>query len=169
MLQKIFIILCLEASGLVLGDNVLAKQNRYQLLPHCSSHAENLIIVAACDGASSVGQIGNEVARKLTKLFPDLVRMCCLSALAAGSKLHLDIFRRAKAVIAINGCHLMCTSKILKQHNIHPTYEIVVAKEGVDKLPTLDFDDEEVDRISNKIINEFLEKFKQQLRVPPAS
>ena len=56
---------------------------KYQLLPSCATHAENLIIVATCDGASTVGQIGNEVARRLTKRFPDLVRMCCLSAVAA--------------------------------------------------------------------------------------
>jgi uncharacterized metal-binding protein len=76
----------------------------YQLLPNCLKYAENLIIVAACDSASSVGQIGNEVARKLTKTFPNLVRMCCLAAVAAGSKVHLEIFKKAGAVIAINGC-----------------------------------------------------------------
>lgn len=61
----------------------------YQLLPHCATHAENLIIVAACDSASSVGQVGNEVARLLTKRYPDRVRMCCLSAVAAGSKTYI--------------------------------------------------------------------------------
>jgi len=88
--------------------------SKYQLLPHCATHAKDLIIIATCDGASSTGQIGNEVARRLTKTFPNLVRMCCLSAVAAGSKTHLDIFKNAKAVIAVNGCQLMCASNILK-------------------------------------------------------
>jgi len=140
----------------------MAKSARsYQLLPHCGTHAENLIIVAACDGASSVGQIGNEVARILTKSSPDRVRMCCLSAVAAGSKAHIEIFRKAKAVIAINGCQLMCASNALRQKGITPTYEIVIAKEGVDKLPTLDFSDEDVERIAEKIVNEFLSRFKE--------
>jgi uncharacterized metal-binding protein len=133
----------------------------YQLLPHCATHAENLIIVVACDGASSVGQVGNEVARLLTKRYPDRVRMCCLSAVAAGSKTHIEIFAKAKAVIAINGCQLMCASNTLKQRGITPTYEVVVAKEGVDKLPTLDFSDEDVARISEKIASEFLSRFKE--------
>jgi len=132
---------------------------KYQLLPHCATHAKNLIIIAACDGASTVGQIGNEVARGLTKRFPDIARMCCLSAVAAGSKVHLDIFRNARAVIAINGCQLMCASNILKQRGIQITYEVVIANEGVNKIPSLDFSDEEVEKIASKIVTDFLSKF----------
>jgi len=62
--------------------------SRYQLLPHCATHAKDLIIVATCDGASTIGQIGNEVARRLTTRYPDIVRMCCLSAVGAGSEAH---------------------------------------------------------------------------------
>jgi len=133
--------------------------SKYQLLPHCATHAKDLIIIATCDGASSTGQIGNEVARRLTKTFPNLVRMCCLSAVAAGSKTHLDIFKNAKAVIAINGCQLMCASNILKGKGISITYEVVVAKEGINKLPSLDFSDEEVSKIADKVVNEFLSKY----------
>jgi uncharacterized metal-binding protein len=133
--------------------------SKYQLLPHCATHAKDLIIVATCDGASSTGQIGNEVARRLTKTFPNLVRMCCLSAVAAGSKTHLDIFKNAKAVIAVNGCQLMCASNILKGKEISITYEVVVAKEGINKLPSLDFSDEEVSKIADKVVNEFLSKY----------
>jgi uncharacterized metal-binding protein len=133
--------------------------SKYQLLPHCATHAKDLIIIATCDGASSTGQIGNEVARRLTKTFPNLVRMCCLSAVAAGSKTHLDIFKNAKAVIAVNGCQLMCASNILKGKEISITYEVVVAKEGINKLPSLDFSDEEVSKIADKVVNEFLSKY----------
>jgi uncharacterized metal-binding protein len=55
----------------------------------------------------------------------------------------------------------MCASNALRQKGITPTYEIVVAKEGVDKLPTLDFSDEDVARIAEKIVNEFLSRFKE--------
>jgi uncharacterized metal-binding protein len=56
----------------------------------------------------------------------------------------------------------MYTFKVLRQKEINPAYEIVVAKEGVEKLPTLDFNEEEVDRISDKIVRDFLEKFLKQ-------
>lgn len=129
------------------------------MLPHCATHAKNLIIIAACDGASTVGQVGNEVTRRLTKRFPDIVRMCCLSAVAAGSKVHLDIFRNARAVIVINGCQLMCASNIFKQRGIQIIYEVVIANEGVNKIPSLDFSDEEVEKIASKVVIDFLSKF----------
>jgi uncharacterized metal-binding protein len=153
-LMDVIMVLALLISGLLAG--VIGK---YQLLPHCGTHAEKLIIVAACDGASSTGQIGNEVARRLTKAYPDGVRMCCLSAIGAGSKTHLGIFKKAKAVIAINGCQLMCTSNVLRQRGIEPAYEIVVAKEGINKMPSLDFNDEDVTRIADKIVKDFLSNF----------
>jgi uncharacterized metal-binding protein len=137
-------------------------KGKYQLLPHCGTHASDLIIVATCDGASTVGQVGNEVARRLTKSFPDKVRMCCTTAVGAGSKTHIDIFKKARAVVAINGCQLMCASNVLRQRGIEPTYEIVVAKEGIDKMPSLDFSDEEVEKIAEKIVKEFLSKFTGQ-------
>jgi uncharacterized metal-binding protein len=140
----------------------IPRSSGYQLLPHCATHAKDLIIVATCDGASSTGQIGNEVARRLTKTYPNMVRMCCLPAVAAGSKTHIDIFKNAKAVIAINGCQLMCASKALRDKGVQISYEIVVAKEGVDKLPSLDFSDEEVEKIADKIVNDFLSKMLKQ-------
>ena len=136
-----------------------SNSSKYQLLPHCSTHAKDLIIVATCDGASSTGQMGNEVARRLTKRYPDMVRMYCLSAVVAGSKTHVDIFKNAKAVIAINGCQLMCASNVLRGRGIKISYEILVAKEGINKLPSLDFTDEEVAKIADKIVNEFLSRF----------
>ncbi len=82
--------------------------------------------------------------------------MCCLSAVATESRIHIDIFKNAKAVVAINGCQMKCASNILKQREIQITYEVVVASEGESKTPSLDFSDEEVEKISSKITREFL-------------
>jgi len=136
-----------------------SKSRSYTLLPSCSQYAPNLIIVAACDGASSTGQIGNEVARILTKRYPQLVRMCCLSAVAAGSPVHLKIFRDAKAVIAINGCALKCASNVLRKNGIEPTYEVTVTELGIAKEHTLDFDEETVEAVAKKIADDFLSKY----------
>jgi len=73
-----------------------------------------LDIILACDGASSVGQIGHEVAVKLTKENPD--------------------------------------------------YEITIAKEGIKKISSLDFDEEDVKKIADKIViglNKDLSKLKK--------
>ena len=132
----------------------------YTLLPSCSKYAPNLIIIAACDGASSVGQVGNEVARIITKRYPHLVRMCCLAAVAAGSDLHLRIFRDARAVIAINGCQLKCASNVLRKHGISPAYEVTITELGIQKASTLDFDPDVAHQVAEKIASKFLKKFE---------
>jgi len=80
--------------------------------------------------------------------------MCCLSAVAAESKPHVNIAKKSRKLIVINGCQNLCASKILKRLEIEPSYEITIAKEGVDKVPTLDFDDEDVERIAEKILKD---------------
>jgi len=142
------------------------EKKRYTLLPSCSKYAPDLIIVAACDGASSTGQIGNEVARILTKRYHNLVRMCCLAAVAAGSKLHVKIFRDARAVIAINGCPLQCASKVLRSKGIEPTYEVTITELGVPKASTPDFDEETAHTIAERIAEEFIEKINENNQEP---
>jgi uncharacterized metal-binding protein len=56
----------------------------------------------------------------------------------------------------------MCASKVLRDKGIQISYEIVVAKEGIDKLPSLDFSDEEVMKIADKIVENFLSKMLKQ-------
>ncbi len=129
----------------------MSKEN-WQKLPLCHKEAENLDIILVCDGAASVGQVGHEVGVKLNKENPDKSRMCCLSAIAAGSKVHIDVAKKAKRLIAINGCGNKCTSKILENLGIKPTYEFTIVNEGVEKVSTLDFDEADVERIAKKIV-----------------
>lgn len=136
------------------------NEKNYQLLPGCAEEAEGLDIILACDGASSVGQIGHEVAVKLTKENPKSARMCCITAVAAGSKIHVGIAEKARRLIVINGCQLECASKVIRSRGIKPDYEITVAKEGIKKLPSLDFDEEDVKKIAEKIVKD-LSKLKK--------
>jgi uncharacterized metal-binding protein len=130
-------------------------ESPYKILPLCAKEAENLAIILACDGAASVGQVGHQVAVELTNSH-ETARMCCITAVAAESKVHVDIARRAKKLIVINGCANRCASKVLERLNIPYGYEIVIAKEGVEKVSTLDFDPADVQRIAEKIAREAL-------------
>ena len=127
----------------------------WNLLPSCGKEAEGLDIILACDGAASVGQVGHEVAVDLTKKNSG-ARMCCLSAVAANSKVHVGIAKRARRLIVINGCSNRCASKILEQKNIPYTYETTISELDVKKVPTLDFSRADVDRIAEKITEEAL-------------
>jgi len=87
---------------------------KWQLLSGCSKEAEGLDIILSCDGASSVGQVGHEVSVKLTKEVEG-ARMCCITAVGAGSNVHVDIARKSRRLIMINGCPLQCASKIVRE------------------------------------------------------
>jgi uncharacterized metal-binding protein len=126
-----------------------------KLLPLCAKEAENLNIILACDGAASVGQVGNQVAVELTNS-NKAARMCCMTAVAAESKAHVGIARRARKLIVINGCANRCASKVLEKLGIPYGYETVIAEEGVKKVPTLDFDMADVERIAQKIAKQAL-------------
>jgi len=132
-----------------------AGKREWIRLPICAKEAENLNIILTCDGAASVGQVGHQVAVELTKS-NEGARMCCLTAVAAESKPHVDIARRAKKLIVINGCANRCASKVLEKMGIPYDYETVIAEEGVKKVPTLDFDMADVKRIAEKIAKETL-------------
>ncbi|MGB9640612.1 MAG: putative zinc-binding protein [Anaerolineales bacterium] len=122
----------------------------YRRLPVCSVDAEKLDIIFPCDGAASVGQVGNRVAIDLTNAGGS-ARMCCTTAVGAGSEQHVGIGKRARKVIVINGCTNRCASKIMEQRGIQVDHEYIIAKMDVNKKPTLDFNDADVERIAAQI------------------
>lgn len=61
-----------------------------------------------------------------------------------------------KRMIVINGCANRCASKILEKLNLPVDYEITIAKDGVDKVPTLDFNQKDVERLSQKIVTDLI-------------
>ncbi|MEM2940243.1 MAG: putative zinc-binding protein [Thermoproteota archaeon] len=122
-----------------------------KILSLCHQVAEHENMVWVCDGAANVGQIGHEVGVLLTNM--GKARMCCTTALAAGSKPHLDIAGRAKMNIAVNGCGNRCASKVLEKTGKKIDYEIDISK-YLRKIPTLDIYEADVGKIAQIIIEE---------------
>ncbi len=122
-----------------------------KILPLCYEVAEHENMIWICDGAANVGQIGHAAGVLLTKL--DKGRMCCIVAIAAGSKPHLEIAEKAKKNIVINGCGKRCASKVLEKAEKRIDYEIDVSK-YLQKMPTLDIYEADVKKIAEMIIKE---------------
>lgn len=122
-----------------------------KILPLCHKVAVHENVVWVCDGAANVGQIGHAVGVLLTNL--DKARMCCTTAVAAGSKLHLEIAEKAKRNIVINGCGNRCASKVLEKAGKRIDYEIDISK-YLQKVPTLDIYQADVKKITQIVINE---------------
>lgn len=122
-----------------------------KILPLCYKVAEHENVVWVCDGAANVGQIGHAVGVLLTNL--DKARMCCTTAVAAGSKPHLDIAEKAKKNIVINGCGNRCASKVMEKAGKRIDYEIDISK-YLQKVPTLDIYQADVKKITQIVIDE---------------
>lgn len=121
-----------------------------KILESCYKSAEHENVIWVCDGAANVGQIGHAVGVLLTNL--DKARMCCTTAVAAGSKPHLEIAEKAKKNIVINGCSNRCASKVMEKAGKRIDYEIDISK-YLQKVPTLDIYEADVKKIA-KIVTE---------------
>jgi uncharacterized metal-binding protein len=122
-----------------------------KVLSLCHEVAEHENMVWVCDGAANVGQVGHEVGVLLTSM--GKARMCCITAVAAGSKPHLEIAEKAKKNIIINGYGNRCASKVFENAKKRIDYEIVISK-FLKKIPTLDIYMGDVKKIAQTIIEE---------------
>jgi len=122
-----------------------------KILPLCYKVAEHENVIWVCDGAANVGQIGHAVGVSLTNL--DKARMCCTTAVAAGSKPHLEIAEKAMKNIVINGCGNRCASKVLEKAGKRIDYEIDISK-YLQKVPTLDIYEADVKKIAEVVMKE---------------
>jgi len=122
-----------------------------KILPLCYKVAEHENVIWVCDGAANVGQIGHAVGVLLTNL--DKARMCCTTAVAVGSKPHLEIAEKAKKNIVINGCGNRCASKVIENTGKRIDYEIDISK-YLQKVPTLDIYEADIKKIAQVIMDE---------------
>jgi uncharacterized metal-binding protein len=122
-----------------------------KILPLCYKVAEHENVIWVCDGAANVGQIGHAVGVLLTNL--DKARMCCTTAVAAGSRPHLEIAEKAMKNIVINGCGNRCASKVLEKAGKRIDYEIDISK-YLQKVPTLDIYEADVKKIAEVVMKE---------------
>jgi uncharacterized metal-binding protein len=120
-----------------------------KILSLCYKVAEHENVIWVCDGAANVGQVGHAVGVLLTNL--DKARMCCTTAVAAGSKPHLNIAEKAQKNIVINGCGNRCASKVLEKATKRIDYEIDISK-YLQKVPTLDIYQGDVKKIAEMVI-----------------
>ena len=83
----------------------------------------------------------------------DKARMCCTTAVAAGSKPHLEIAEKAMKNIVINWCGNRCASKVLEKAGKRIDYEIDISK-YLQKVSTLDIYEADVKKIAEVVIKE---------------
>ena len=132
------------------------SEKKPKMLPLCAKEAENLNIILVCGGAANVGLIGYLAAVELTK--NGEARMCCITPIGAKTSSYIDISKRAKKLIIINGCQNQCAKKVAEQAGINKIDYNLIVSDVIKKAPTFDISDENVKLIMDKIRKEALSK-----------
>lgn len=85
----------------------------------CSCNTpEEIRIVYACSGCADVGEIADQVTRRLGK--EGFARNSCLAGVGAGLSGFVNTAKTADVVMTIDGCHVGCAKKTIENLNIQP-------------------------------------------------
>jgi uncharacterized metal-binding protein len=110
------------------------------------------VVIAACYGASNTGQLAGAVATELVKENPGYA-LVCLPAVALDLDVGLNKIKGAKTLVIIEGCPVMCCTKIVQAHGGRQADIRVemVQDYGVNKVPVPAFDESEKERIKQDV------------------
>ncbi|CQR70856.1 DGC domain protein [Sporomusa ovata DSM 2662] len=110
-------------------------------------------IMYPCDGCADVGEVSDQVCRKLRREGFAQASMSCLSGIAAHMQPFIDAAKKANQVVAVDGCPVGCAKKVLEHVEISPI-SYVLTQMGLEKGKT---------EVTQQIINEISEKIKAEL------
>jgi uncharacterized metal-binding protein len=86
-------------------------------------------LIYACSGAADVGEIADQVARKLRS--EGFANMSCLAGVGAGLSGYVQSAKGADENITIDGCPVACAKKSLERIGVTPTSYILTELELV--------------------------------------
>lgn len=76
------------------------------------------VLIFPCSGASDVGELSDRVARKMAKC--GQAKMFCLVGVGAHISGMIESIKAANKIIAIDGCQVLCSKKILEHAGFNP-------------------------------------------------
>src|SRR4030042_5419730 len=76
------------------------------------------VLIFPCSGGSDVGELSDRVARKMAQC--GQAKMFCLAGIGAHIPGMIESTKAAKKSIAIDGCQVLCSKKILEHAGFNP-------------------------------------------------
>lgn len=98
-------------------------------------------LIFACSGASDVGAVADQAARKLTR--DGVGKMFCLAGIGGRVSGIMKTTEAARAILAIDGCPLNCAKKCLEEAGFTDSKHLQLADLGMNKGET-DVNDENI-------------------------
>jgi uncharacterized metal-binding protein len=110
-------------------------------------------IVYACGGCADVGEVADQVSRKLRKDGFAAAKMSCLAGIGAGIAPFVEAAKAADTVITIDGCGMVCAKKMIEKTGLEPR-SIVLTSMGLEKGKT-----KPAQELTERICREITEQF----------
>lgn len=102
-------------------------------------------LVYSCSGASSAAQMANHLAIRMDRL--GLAEMSCIAGVGGDVGPLVRVAQSGRPILALDGCPLQCTARILARQGISPTWHIDLSRHGIRKRQHEDFDPAEAARV----------------------
>lgn len=106
-------------------------------------------IVYACAGCADVGELADQVSRKMRRDGFATPASSCLVAIGAGLKPFIDAATKADSVVTVDGCPVRCAKLLIEKISVVPQ-SIVLTELGVEKGKT-DVTPQLIEEICEKI------------------
>ncbi len=114
--------------------------------PTCScGQTETKRLIFPCAGQSNAGQLTNLAAIQLVE--EGYGKIVCTALLATGNEGLVKSARNAEEVVILDGCPLVCASKIAECQGIEVGQHIVVTELGITKGPSKSYTDDDIETI----------------------
>lgn len=120
----------------------------------CKADAEKRIVYA-CAGCADVGEVADQVGRKLRRDGFATSKASCLIGIAAGVQAFTDAAQAAESVITIDGCGVCCAKKVIEGMNLEPN-SVVLTDMGLVKGETTS-SGELIEKLANRIKSQFID------------
>ncbi len=111
-----------------------------------------LPLVYSCSGASSAAQMANHIAVKLDRL--KVAEMSCIAGVGGDVKPLVQTAKSGRPIIALDGCPLRCTAKILARHGLRADKHYDLSELNVKKRKHEDFDPAAAARVLRQILDD---------------
>ena len=108
----------------------------------CESGDANIVL--ACSGGSNVGQITNEVAKRLDEAGD--ARFFCLAGVGGHVSGMVASVKGSGKVLVLDGCPVGCARKCVDEANIEGYEYLVVTELGIEKKHTFELDRRDLEK-----------------------
>ena len=88
-------------------------------------------LVFACSGASDVGAVADQAARRVSRM--KLASMGCLAAVANGLDFAMEPSRAAERIIVIDGCPENCAKLTMEKAGVASFDHVLLSELGLEK------------------------------------